>query len=457
MEGLRHIIRQIATEINAYGNTRERVARAFTRIADLLGGKVDKETGKGLSANDFTNDHKAKLDGIDLSVKLDKGTYTGNAKDLEVAIDRKVDKVPNKGLSANDYTDEDKNTLLNTAKKVVKALTITGDVNKIATLTLEDGTTLQASFKDLGEQNIADVMLNSLNFNTQTGVLTGVRSDGQQLTVDLDGRFALLDHNHDEAYAPKTHTHSEFALRTHIHNWDDIDRKPTNLATTEHVATEIGKIKVGGRNLIRNSHVQINGVFFRPELTKELKEGQTYTFSAEAKGGLVGQIFFNNATRGYFPAGVYSDFVKIATTFTFVRNDYQGAIIFPHVYGAEAVRNYKLEEGNQATSYTPAPEDIYDEIHSLKNGFKITGNHALTDMQCNKVIYVTAPCTIDLGGVSNLLQVSFIKCFNGGVVGFSANRKTVKYINGDALNGGDGSTCTASVLDNAIYIHLNNI
>ena len=36
-----------------------------TTIATQLGGKVDKETGKGLSSNDYTNAEKAKLDGIE--------------------------------------------------------------------------------------------------------------------------------------------------------------------------------------------------------------------------------------------------------------------------------------------------------------------------------------------------------------------------------------------------------
>lgn len=44
--------------------------------------KVNKETGKGLSSNDYTNTDKQKLDSIDLSTKLDKGTFTGTAKDL---------------------------------------------------------------------------------------------------------------------------------------------------------------------------------------------------------------------------------------------------------------------------------------------------------------------------------------------------------------------------------------
>lgn len=109
---------------------------------------------------------------------------------------QKVDKEDGKVLSSNDYSDEEKQKLSDTANKVIVSGSVTGDVNKILTLTYSDSTTLKIPFKDLGIENVADIMLNSLNFNHETGVLTGLRSDGQQLTVNLDGRYALVGHTH---------------------------------------------------------------------------------------------------------------------------------------------------------------------------------------------------------------------------------------------------------------------
>ncbi|MFC2481207.1 MAG: hypothetical protein ACFNS7_00075 [Capnocytophaga granulosa] len=136
-------------------------------------------------------------------------------------FDRKVDKEAGKTLTSNDYTNEEKRTNQANAQKRVVGITVTGDVDKIITLTFADGTAIQAPFtdKDTLPENLADIKLNSLNFNEQTGVLTGLRSDGQQLTVSLDGRYALLGH-----------THPEYALRTHRHHWDNIDGIPA-LAT----------------------------------------------------------------------------------------------------------------------------------------------------------------------------------------------------------------------------------
>lgn len=46
---------------------------------ELLRTKIDKEEGKGLSTNDFTNEHKRKLEDIDkLSAVIEDDTFILN-------------------------------------------------------------------------------------------------------------------------------------------------------------------------------------------------------------------------------------------------------------------------------------------------------------------------------------------------------------------------------------------
>jgi hypothetical protein len=122
---------------------------------NLFDKKVDKEEGKGLSSNDFTSEHKQKLEGLqptDVSGLLPKGEYDGTGQQLKEAIDGlqtkmqqvettlsvddadfdtlqeiatqvksnknletlltgKVNKEEGKGLSANDFTNELKQKL----------------------------------------------------------------------------------------------------------------------------------------------------------------------------------------------------------------------------------------------------------------------------------------------------------------------------------------------------------
>jgi uncharacterized protein (TIGR02145 family) len=79
-----------------------------TRTQTALDTKVDKETGKGLSTNDYSTAEKNKLAAI-------TGTNTGD-QDLSAfvttaALNTKVDKETGKGLSTNDYTTAEKSKL----------------------------------------------------------------------------------------------------------------------------------------------------------------------------------------------------------------------------------------------------------------------------------------------------------------------------------------------------------
>ena len=75
-------------------------------MTNALSGKVDKESGKGLSTNDYSDAEKAKL----ASVSNEVASLQNN----------KVDKVSGKGLSQNDYTDAEKAKVSNTASEISK-------------------------------------------------------------------------------------------------------------------------------------------------------------------------------------------------------------------------------------------------------------------------------------------------------------------------------------------------
>ena len=64
--------------------------KANTKLQELIDKKVNKEDGKGLSTNDFTNEHKQKLESLqptDVSSLLPKGGYDGTGQELKDAID----------------------------------------------------------------------------------------------------------------------------------------------------------------------------------------------------------------------------------------------------------------------------------------------------------------------------------------------------------------------------------
>ena len=108
----------------------EEAALLYKKLNDAISEKVDKETGKGLSTNDYTTAEKTKLagigDGAEANVQSDWGetntasdayiknkpsVYTKTEIDTELA--KKVSKETGKGLSTNDYTTAEKTKLSN--------------------------------------------------------------------------------------------------------------------------------------------------------------------------------------------------------------------------------------------------------------------------------------------------------------------------------------------------------
>lgn len=94
---------------------------------DVLSGFIDmdnyveKEAGKGLSSNDFTNEAKNKLDDLE---NYDDTEIKNDISELETG---KVDKVSGKSLSTNDYTDADKALVANSP------ITVTATASPIST------------------------------------------------------------------------------------------------------------------------------------------------------------------------------------------------------------------------------------------------------------------------------------------------------------------------------------
>lgn len=177
-----------------------------SKVKTLLGGKVDKETGKGLSTNDYTTAEKNKLSGIASGAEVNQNAFSNIAvgsttiaadsktdtltltagsnitltpnstsdsitiaattitvddslsststnpvqnKVINTALGNKVDKVSGKGLSTNDYTTAEKEKLAGIAEGATANVgTITGvSVNgtSVATSGVANITSLPAS------------------------------------------------------------------------------------------------------------------------------------------------------------------------------------------------------------------------------------------------------------------------------------------------------------------------
>jgi hypothetical protein len=137
-----------------------------------LANKVDKETGKGLSSNDYTDGEKADVAKIDTiegnvgtltsSVGIVQGKVTtleGQMYSVQDDLDDKVDKVEGQGLSTNDYTNADK-----------------AKVNALGTASTKNSTSVVTDSTDLVESGAVKDIVGWGNKNVlpyQTEIKTG--------------------------------------------------------------------------------------------------------------------------------------------------------------------------------------------------------------------------------------------------------------------------------------------
>lgn len=474
MTAIDNIINQIEGETQNRGNTKTRVSAVLRLLRDKI-------------ANLF-------------STKLDKGTYTGNAGDLIGAIGNKVDKVPGKMLSTNDFTNELRTKLEGLRQVDISGLLpkggYTGTAQNLKELIDNIMRILQSPDTELDElrEIVAYIKQNKRILDT-----LGI-SNIAGLQDALNGK-APTDHHHDDRYSRLGHTHSEYAYRSHRHNWDDIDGKPA-LATEGKIAEAVGKIQVGGRNLLLSSNT-FSSIFW--SYSKATYKGSSFVtprgsqFPNEAT-----KISFNGQEWNMFQkinfdepgSYILSGWVKLETAnnlLIVVNNSFSATAIFGkvvitgsgwqkfsmpltvtgnlgttfgHVHlggystlptgevqsdGDILLWNFKLEKGNTPTDWTPAPEDFI-----VKN-IETNSSIALTHAHSNTTIFLTVSNSVDLSGLENLDCVSFRKVFAGGNVTFTCTGKTIIYTGDNSFNGGDGSTAVVSVYGNKCYIDIRNV
>ena len=381
---------------------------------ELLDNKVDKVPGKKLTTEDFTTELRKKLEGlqqVDVSVLLPRGNFSGTAQDLKDLIDNLT-----RILQSPD-------TELDELQEIVAYI----KQNKHILSTL-------------GISNIAGL-------------------------EDALANKADKDHNHDEDYAPKNHTHPDYAFRTHRHNWDGIDGIPNNLATTKHIEDAINNIQIGGRNLLRNSGQKITNNNYDIavyELTEKIEEGEEVTITIKGKLGTGKTAFAVYNSGGHLELGVltkkennlYQGIFKWINKKNQVITDGRTLNIWTYYSNVDVestIEWIKLERGNKPTDWTPAPEDF------LPKNVSIEENWTATKEWADSTIFTQGSCNVELNQLPHLASISFRRTFVGEAVTFTCTGKQIIYTGDTSFNGGDGSTAVVSIWNNKCYIDIRNI
>lgn len=190
-------------------------------------------------------------------------------------------------------------------------------------------------------------------------------------------------------YAPEPRTYSD-AIANEIASMytDEVANKANN---------KINNLQIGGRNLLKNSH-SVEQTYSYPSsnyvdqcnwVTSIPLNGDTYTLSFWAKSTVAGDIirvhFYSPSnithcvgsqgqvsgnTDGQCDFTLSTTLTKYWVTYTIPKGGNSArSVIIPRMFsdfgkGTVSVKWEKLEEGNKATDWTPAPEDVDEAINT---------------------------------------------------------------------------------------------
>lgn len=215
--------------LNLVDNTSDINKPISTPTQTALDQKVDKESGKGLSENDFTDADKEKLDGIspeatknatDAQLR-DRATHTGeqpisSVTGLQTALNSKVDVVPGKGLSSEDFTAADKTKLSGIQEGATANQTdsyLLNRVNHTGTQAISTVSGLQTAL-DTKVDKVAGKQLSTEDFTSaEKTKLSGIESGA---TANQTNAFLVNRVNHTGTQAISTVSGLQGALDSKV-------------------------------------------------------------------------------------------------------------------------------------------------------------------------------------------------------------------------------------------------
>ena len=155
-------------------------------------------------------------------------------------------------------------------------------------------------------------------------------------------------------------------------------------AAKAHAEREVSKINIGGRNLVLSSKDKrilrgYTGTFYL--LSDTVKPNEQYVFSCmyEKNGAIV--AYFSNELGGerqYISGNIqWGKNVDLVTP----NRAWRGITIFHEVNGVipppiSSIELVKLERGNKPTDWTPAPEDVENQIANINSDLEIIRQNA---------------------------------------------------------------------------------
>ena len=191
--------------------------------------------------------------------------------------------------------------------------------------------------------------------------------------------------------------------------WTRYEIKYTNPSSTVYTTAycdssweAINEIQIGGRNLLLDSAVEYSNTNYPTHIyamSEKMSADETYTLRVWGELGEGKDYFGAWLDGGIIRLGILTDNGDGTYSMTFTgktgTKDHSTISVYPvpsSVGATSTITKIKLEKGNKATDWTPAPEDTamsIDEIHNQLDGI----DNIITNTQTNfeqKIDSITA-------------------------------------------------------------------
>ena len=341
VDGLNTKVEGLETDVTELQGTVSDVEETVGTLQTNLNNKVDKVQGKGLSTNDFTNQYKTKLDGLnnydDTTVKQDitelqtdvnalettVGNHTksietnttdittlkGNVQTLQTNLGNKVDKVTGKGLSTEDYTTTEKNKLAgieanaNNYTLPKASGTVLGGIKIGNNLNIDENGVVSAT----DTNTTYTTMKGATSSTAGTSGLVPAPQQGQQNSfLKGDGTWGTVE---SAAYGEATQDQSGLMSANDKKKLDNIEANANNYTLPVATTTRLGGVKAGN-----NITISGDGTISATDTntTYEVMEGATS--EANGQSGLVPAPTQGQQTRFLRGDGTWQ--VPTNTTYT---------------------------------------------------------------------------------------------------------------------------------------------
>ncbi|RQO78116.1 hypothetical protein DBR40_09200 [Pedobacter sp. KBW01] len=153
-------------------------------------------------------------------------------------------------------------------------------------------------------------------------------------------------------------------------------------AAANDAAQRVLGIKIGGKNLVKASKQTLTGTGYMQVyyLSEALIVGETYTATLNGVSGVgaVFQIWVNYASQSVVRVNKTDGVDTISNTFIYagIANEYRVSVYSEQSVNPSTVNWIKIEKGNKATDWTPAPEDATADAQAKADAAQLAATNA---------------------------------------------------------------------------------